>query len=164
MPSPVDFHKTLGIHWDSSEDNFYVATATLKPTGGLTKRSLVSDVARTFDVLGWFAPSTVCMKILTQSLWETRTGWDEEVPESIQQTWSTWREQLPLLSSFPIKRSYFTESATIDRIELHGFSDASEQAYAAAVYVRANYTNSQPSLTLVTAKSKDAPLKRESIP
>ena len=37
IPNPVDFHKTLGIHWDSSEDNFYVATATLKPIGGLTK-------------------------------------------------------------------------------------------------------------------------------
>ena len=109
MLSPRDFRKTLGIHWDSSEDNFYVATATLKPTGGLTERSLVSDIARTFNVLGWFAPSTVCMKILMQSLWEARTGWDEEAPEAIQQTWLTWREQLPLLSSFPIKRFYFME-------------------------------------------------------
>ena len=68
MAGPVDFHKTIGIHWNSSESNFYVhvATATLKPTGGLTKQSLVSNIARTFNVLGWFFPSTVCMKILMQ--------------------------------------------------------------------------------------------------
>ena len=71
MPSPMEIHKTLGIHWDSSEDNFYVATSPLKPTGVLTKRSLVCDIARMFDVLGWLAPVTICMTILMQSLWET---------------------------------------------------------------------------------------------
>jgi hypothetical protein len=164
LPSPAELHKTLGIHWDSSEDKFYVATASLKPTGSLTKRSMVSDIARTFDVLGWFTPSTVCMKILMQSLWETRTEWDEVVPQSIQQTWATWREQLPLLNKFPITRYYFNHSATIDTVKLHGFSDASEQAYAAAVYLKATYTNSEPTVSLVAAKSKVAPLERESIP
>ena len=67
-----------------------------------------------------------------ESLRETQTGWDEELPEAIQQTWFTGRKQLSPLSSFPIKKFYFTESATIDTIELHGFLNVSEQAYAAA--------------------------------
>ncbi len=39
----------------------------------LTKRGLVSDVAKTtktFDALGWFSPSTIKAKILMQQLWE----------------------------------------------------------------------------------------------
>lgn len=36
----------------------------------------------------------------------------------------------------------------------HGFSDASEQAYAAIVYIKASYASEAPSVSLVTAKSK----------
>ena len=43
IPSPLDFHR-LEIHWDSSEDKFYVAIAVLKPTRGLTKQYLMTGM------------------------------------------------------------------------------------------------------------------------
>ena len=52
----------------------------------------------------------------------------------------------------------------VNTVELHGFSDASEQAYAAVVYLRAMYNDHHTSVTLVTSKSKVAPIKRESLP
>ena len=41
-----------------------------------TKRGIVSDTARSYDILGWVAPVIVNMKILYQSLWKKKTGWD----------------------------------------------------------------------------------------
>ena len=89
MPSAADYHKTLGVHWDSDSDNFHVSTSQLPSVEALTKRALVSDIAKTFDVLGWFTPSTIVMKILMQTLWEAKVTLDEEVPAHIYQQWAT---------------------------------------------------------------------------
>ena len=59
----------------------FVSIGTLS-TQPSTKRSVVSDIAHTFDVLGWLAPSTISMKVLFQHLWEMKLGWDEEVPSN----------------------------------------------------------------------------------
>ena len=56
----------------------------------------MSDIARTYDVLGWFAPSIVVMEILLQQLWEVSLDWDEEVSQDIQFKHLAWREQIPL--------------------------------------------------------------------
>ena len=45
----------------------------------------ISDIARTFDILGWISPAIVSMKILFQRLWELKLGWDDEIPEELQQ-------------------------------------------------------------------------------
>ena len=46
-------------------------------------------------------------------------------------------------------------------MQLHGFSDASEQAFAAVVYLRATYKNSPPTVKLVVAKSRVAPMRQQ---
>ena len=43
-------------------------------------------------------------------------------------------------------------------VQLHGFSDASEGAYAGVVYVRATDLNHDVHLSLVIAKTKVAPI------
>lgn len=48
--------------------------------------------------------------------------------------------------------------------EIHGFSDASEVAYAAVVYLRISDTFNRTHLSLVMSKSKVAPIKRLTIP
>ena len=49
-------------------------------------------------------------------------------------------------------------------IQLHGFSDASERAYAAVVYIRSTYSDGQVEVRLVASKSRVAPIKRQTIP
>ena len=93
------------------------------------------DVAKTFNVSGWFSPSTIKAKILLQRLWEQRVDWDDSVPSSIQEAWLHWRSELHLLSEKPIPRCYFDKSADIVSFELHGFCDASGHAYTAVVYL-----------------------------
>ena len=52
--------KALGLEWNSSLD-VMSPSITLSDQYKTTKRGLVSDVAKTFDMLGWIAPSILCM-------------------------------------------------------------------------------------------------------
>ena len=64
------YTKTLGIEWNVSTDQFRLTVTNLPSCNEVTKRIVVSDVAKIFDVLGWFSPVTIKMKILLQRLWE----------------------------------------------------------------------------------------------
>jgi len=162
--SPIESPKALGIHWNSNDDCLYVSVGVTNTIEHYTKRQVISDIARLFDILGLFSPTTILMKILLQKLWELKLDWDEEIPVNIQQQHSLWRSQLSLLKDVPINRCYYLMDSKVLQTELHGFCDASENAYAAVVYIRAIYADRNPTLTLVAAKTKVAPLKRQSIP
>ena len=125
---------------------------------------LVSDVAKTFDVFGWFSPTIITIKILLQKLWEQRIDWDETVPLSIQEVWLQWRSQLGLLSTKCIPRCYFPKDCRVMSIELHRFCDASESAYAAVVYARMTDSQGKIHMSIVMSKTKVAPIKRLTIP
>ena len=77
------YTKTLGIEWNGSCDHFRVNVTEFPPIECMTKRSLVSDVAKTFDTLGWYSPTIVKAKILLQALWLEGIGWDDCVPNAI---------------------------------------------------------------------------------
>ena len=53
MPDEDEYTKTLGIAWNARQDHFCLTVADLGPVANITKRALVSDIAKTFDVLGW---------------------------------------------------------------------------------------------------------------
>ena len=104
------------------------------------------------------------MKVVFQKLWEFKLEWDEDVPTDLQQKHTLWRNLLTLFKDLPFDRCYFRTGDTIKTTELHGFSDAAEDAYAAVAYLRATYESGPPTMVLVAAKTKVAPLKRLSIP
>ena len=49
-------------------------------------------------------------------------------------------------------------------VQLHGFSDASQSAYGGVIYLRTLYTDTSVSVTLLTTKTRVAPLKKLTIP
>ena len=112
----------------------------------------MSDIAKTYDVLSWFTPVIIKAKILLQKVWESGVDWDKDVPESVAEEWSLWSSQL---------KSLLCE---IVSIQLHGFSDASESAYAAVVYLRLTDTRGGVHISLVASKTKVAPIKGLTIP
>ncbi|UYV80658.1 hypothetical protein LAZ67_19001272 [Cordylochernes scorpioides] len=59
--------KILGIVWDHVQDTFRV-NITL-PEEVVTKRDLLSNIARIFDPIGFLSPTTVALKIIMQELW-----------------------------------------------------------------------------------------------
>ena len=158
------YTKTLGIEWNASCDHFRVHVTELPPIESMTKRSLVSDVAKTFDALGWYSPTIVKAKILLQMLWIAGVGWDDCVPNAILEEWSKWRRELPLLSTHHVARCYYPKEAVIVSTQLHGFSDASEKAYSGVVYLRMEDSNGMIYTSLVASKTRVAPIKRVTIP
>lgn len=162
--SPGRCPKALGLHWSTAKDSLHVATPTIDPSEPATKRLVASAVARTFDAMGWFSPSTLPAKILIQSAWALRLGWDDPLPEKLQLKWRSWTAQLPQITLHPIPRHYGVPNKTVVAQQLHGFSDASTLAYGGAVYIRTFYADTEVVVSLVSSKAKVAPLKTLTIP
>ena len=86
------------------------------------------------------------------------------MPQRILAVWQRWRSELHVLREREIPRRYFPKDFDAASIELHGFCDASESAYAGVVYIRATNADSAVNHTaLVMAEMKVAPIKRLSI-
>ena len=156
-----EYTKTLGIEWNVSTDEFRLTVTEFSPDAIVTKRSIASDIAKVFDIMGWFSPAIIKMKALLQRLWEINLTWDDPIPEHMRQIGSQWRSELPLLITMHIPRCYSPTKEVIMSTELHGFSDASEEAYAGVVYIRVEYSTKT---SLITSKTKVSPIKRLSIP
>ena len=162
--SLTECSKALGFYWNTSTDTLHVSTPDLADSGTPTKRQVASAVARTFDVLGWFSPATVTIKILLQQLWERKIDWDERIPDELTKTWDVWKDELSMLTRHPIPRRLAQFSEPVISRQLHGFCDASTAAYGGVVYLRLLHTDTSVSVSLVTSKTRVAPLSGLTIP
>ena len=158
------FKRVLGVEWNADTDTFRPMVPTDYADGKLTKRKLLSSIAGLFDVLGWCSPAIILPKTLLQRLWEERLGWDETVLPGISNAWERWVGEIHEFRRYLIPRSYFPMEADVKTVQLHGFSDASEIAYAGAVYLRGVDQTGRIYTSLVVAKTKVAPIKRMTIP
>ena len=152
------------MEWNAITDTFRPKVSTACASGNLTKRILMSGIARLFDILGWCSPAIIIPKMLLQRLWGEHLGWDETVPPVIASTWERWSHELSELQRCSIQRSYFPKETDIVNLQLHGFSDASERAYAGVVYIRGVDSTGVTHVSLVISKTKVAPIKRMTIP
>ena len=155
--------KALGLVWDADKDVMSPAI-NVSAAYTSTKRGIFRDVSKTYDVLGWIAPTVIVMKILFQSLWKTGQDWDDEVPPDLVAQHALWRDQLPLLKQRSLPRCYILPHLTPLTTELHAFCDASMKAYGAVVYCRSTYREHDPVITLVTAKTKVAKIDPPTVP
>ncbi|XP_071581100.1 uncharacterized protein [Temnothorax nylanderi] len=151
-------HSALGLLWDPHEDCFYFA---VKPPaeGAVTKRSILAQTAQLFDPLGWLTPTIVLAKIFIQSAWLLGLDWDEPLPENEAARWLRFKAELPVLANIKVPR-LLTKGAPSYLRTVHGFADASERAYAAVLYLRAEGEDGEIKVTMINAKSKVAPLKQ----
>ena len=154
--------KTLGVRWNPITD---MIDFSVSEPGELkaTMREVLSETAKTFDPLGWVSPVIIKLKILLQECWVktdswgTVMNWDDPLPPHLASKWREVRATLTSLTSLQIPRCVVPAGAT--DIELHLFCDASEKAYAAAIYIK-----SGEEVRLFTAKTRVAPVKTVSLP
>uniref|UniRef100_A0ABD2W256 Reverse transcriptase domain-containing protein n=1 Tax=Trichogramma kaykai TaxID=54128 RepID=A0ABD2W256_9HYME len=64
-----DVVSTLGLKWSPKTDELLFVPSLPLMASIVTKRGILSDVAKLFDPLGWLAPVIVTAKILLQDLW-----------------------------------------------------------------------------------------------
>ncbi|KAJ0169408.1 hypothetical protein K1T71_014995 [Dendrolimus kikuchii] len=154
--------KVLGMQWIPQTDEFtyHISVPTLEK---FTKRSILSTIARLYDPSGWISPVIFRAKLLIQHLWTLKLDWDESAPNDVTFQFQHIFEDLPLLSALRLPRTICTSKDST--YTLHGFADASESGYAAAVYLHETNITGQVHVRLLVSKSKVAPIKtRQTIP
>ncbi len=150
----VKEEKILGVHWDTGKDTLTFKSKISDKDGSkrvnikempLTKRSLLSQIARTFDVLGLLSAFIIAAKIMLQALWNQDLDWDDPIEDTeLKLKISTWCEEFEDNKDFKIKRRLVPDGYIPEKIV--AFSDASLAAYSCAVY-------------LVSKKEKDPKIK-----
>ncbi|XP_013390867.1 uncharacterized protein LOC106159196 [Lingula anatina] len=157
--------KVLGIQWMPTEDCFYFDGLELSSDAYVTKRVILSYLARLFDPLGLLAPFIVVLKCLFQSLWRLHLDWDEIVPDIIAQQFKCWLQGLHAVRGWRIPRCYTVGHWNdVEVYQLHAFGDASEKAYGACVYLRTLSKDGIWRTSLVYSKTRVAPLKPITLP
>ncbi|XP_066599999.1 uncharacterized protein [Prorops nasuta] len=155
--------KTLGLLWQPLNDSFSFNTRCLYDSSKeMTKRAVLSFLARLFDPLGWLAPIIVRAKILIQDLWIMKIEWDVPLTDDLMKRWRGYCGNIEGVNEISVSR--WLGPISTAKLELHGFADASMRAYAATVYIRAVNDKGECWVKLIIAKSKVAPVKTVSIP
>ncbi|XP_046810034.1 uncharacterized protein LOC124420616 [Lucilia cuprina] len=140
--------KTLGIKWNAITDTFSYSFSPIDESQRITKRQILSSVAKLFDPAGWLAPIVIRAKMLMQQLWLEGLEWDEDVSSESLQKWNNLVRDLSHIETISIPR--WLQYTPSDDIQIHGFSDASKTAYCATVFIR--------------SKSKVAPIQTVCLP
>ena len=96
-------------------------------------------------------------------MWLYKLNWGDPLPSQVTSNWLIIREDLQGLARLSTPRWFNTLSNST--VELHGFSDASQLAMPAVIYLNviSPSTNHKVS-TLVCSETKVAPLKKLTIP
>lgn len=66
--------KTLGISWNTHDDKLHYSVQSVKTTGTVTKRKILSEIAKIYDPLGLIGPVVLYTKQLLQD-WQSGTHW-----------------------------------------------------------------------------------------
>lgn len=148
--------KILGFKYRPNTDTFsYQVSLDSKEC---TKRIILSRISSIYDPNGWLAPCVIFAKILMQRLWTLNLDWDQIPPRDIIDDWQRFCNELHHLQRISIKRQIL--SKTVQSFDLHGFSDASESAYAACVYIRCVHFDSSVTVHLLISKTRVTPIKQ----
>ena len=163
----ADQCKLLGIMWNSNSDEFIFCFSELIDLVSKlpnSRRSLLKVTASIFDPLGLLSPFVIKLKLLFQTLCHRKLGWDEPLTDNSLKQWNELSSEFAVLNQLQIPRCYFDNDVVPDLIEYHGFSDASEHAYAAVLYLRTTNKNGKIVTRLVASKTRVAPTAKQTIP
>lgn len=157
--------KVLGIKWMAQDDSFSFDGINVPDGIVITKRVVLSYIARLFDPLGLVNPFVMTVKCLFQELWKLGLPWDDEIPDNLYSEFLNWCRGLERLKEWKIPRCY-TQLPWKDIVvhELHAFGDASQKGYGACVYLVCIYNTGLRKSSLVISRARVAPLKIQTLP
>ncbi|GFY22411.1 integrase catalytic domain-containing protein [Trichonephila clavipes] len=150
--------KIFGIQWNPKSDFFSFSVSLQEERCIYSKRDVLSEIARVLDPQGLLPPCIVFMKMFLQELWKLNLELDEPIPEDLNKQWTAFRKELHLIEKMKIPR-YVLLSSYI-QLEIHAFCDSSVRAYCTDICLKSEFI----SVSLLTYKTRAAPLKTESLP
>ena len=166
--------KLLGLLWERFSDCFtFDFTKLMEYAKQLmeyakqlpcTKRSLLRVSSKIFDPLGFLSPFVIKLKLMFQALCIEGSDWDTPITGVLTEQWNKALMEMSELNAVKIPRCYFKADSFIVSRQVHGFSDASNSAYAAVMYIHTEYEHRAVDVKLVAAKTKVSPIKGQLIP
>ena len=130
-----------------------------------SKRELLNIFMSIYDPLGLIGHYLMYLKILLQDVWSSGLEWDEEIQPQHRSNLTKWLSFLPQIENISIPRCYLTTFPDYKKVnvQLHTFSDASEEGYAAVSYFRISDGNDVV-VSLIGSKTRVSPLRITSVP
>lgn len=158
---PVE--RALGLQWCIETDTFKFKFNIKNKLH--TRRGLLSMISSVYDPLGFLAPFTILVKMILQDLCRLKCGWNEPIPQSFQQKWNKWLEDLKKAENFKINRCLKPQDfAQITSAQMHHFSGASETAYGTVTYIKLQNDKNIVHTAFLLGKARVSPLKQVTIP
>ncbi|XP_073816682.1 uncharacterized protein [Musca autumnalis] len=84
----TDITKALGLVWDPKADTLIFTFMPTQECSVVTKRTILSCIARLYDPMGLIGPVISKAKVIMQTLWKHNLQWDESLPQSLHTAWS----------------------------------------------------------------------------
>jgi hypothetical protein len=166
--SPLEEQKVLGILWSTITDKIIFPFEEILDGEGdtlvETKRSLLRQTARLYDPIGIWTPFVLWAKTLLQKCWISKRGWDDPLETNILTEWEEWKTELRKLGRIEFdRRVCVSESIDPADYKLFTFSDGSDSAYGACIYLVSRNSSDSDNWqsNLIFAKSRVAPLKMD---
>ena len=161
--------KVLGFIWNAETDQmkFDFSAMIGEIDNMVTKRVVLATTAKLFDPLGLISPAIVPLKVVFQQLCKEKSDWDFPCCKSILKLWFETIDDMLQTGQICFDRFYLArhfDSNAIDFNNLHGFCDASLNAYGGCVYIVYQLTSGERFSRLVSAKSRIAPIGGETVP
>ncbi|XP_049323404.1 uncharacterized protein LOC125782685 [Astyanax mexicanus] len=158
----LPIERALGLYWCVQTDTFKFKM--MEKERPHTRRGILSVVSSVYDPLGFLVPVTLPAKLMLQELCRKNYGWDDQIPQSLEQQWIKWLTDLQQVNAFKVDRCIKAQDfGQLDHAQLHHFSDASENGYGTVTYLRLQNQNNVH-VSFLLGKSRVAPLKQITIP
>lgn len=160
-----DTIKILGMFWLPNNDCFKFKLKFDLPKI-ITKRSVLSTIARLYDPLGYITPVIIVAKGILKDVWKNEQilEWDSTLLQELNIRWNQFANSLPLINQISVPRWIEYNENYIKGVEIHTFCDGSTIAYATAVFLRLQYQDESIHTHLLVAKSRITPTKPLTIP
>ena len=157
--------KILGITWNKKVDKLIFNIKDLiceaLRNDVVTKREVLKTVSSIYDPLGTMSFAVINLKLFFQEVCSLKCDWDAPLSSEFNTRWKQCLTSLMGTEEISQPRHYLEmfDVKNVTKIELHGFSDASERAYA-VVFLRFILRDSEIRTQFVASKTKVVPLKK----
>ena len=170
--------KVLGLRWDALKDEFFFRLKIMfkncevitspkelldEVPSSLSKRDILSQIARVYDPLGFLGGFMVVLKMAMRELVLYKMGWDQAIDEEHYEQWIRLFKELLSVATLRFPRCVKPKCFE-GHPELVIFSDGSTKAYGAVAYVRFRISEDCFVSRLIMSKGKLAPMKAITIP
>jgi len=119
----TDVTKVLGLIWNKTDDTLLCEIPELFVSEQVTKQDMLSYKSTIFDPIEFLSPATVLPKLILQTAWLVRQGWDEELPQEKVSKFKKWQTELQCLQDVSIGRHIRRGLDSAISTELYTFCD-----------------------------------------